>query len=257
MSDNIHIEKLHDMVYMLECDAEFLFRYGDLSSSWDLFCSLNLRNQKRLIALALLDGSDDAKIVARFLMGKLKPRVDHVEDLFNQMDVGDRSEIENYVSRSSLNNFWSFITQVDRYRILNELRDACEQIGSLEVEEAYWILIPFQSNQLANWIRAVGGKDSIYNIAASTLEVGYQPDEEELFELLTAIRNSAWSIHVHNHPMLPWQRYSCLPSPRDIQFSLSWRSKRPELSNKMLFFVIQSDIAIEYGREQEIFRRWI
>jgi hypothetical protein len=65
MANKYHIEKLRSMLTSLEYDAQFLYQYGNLSGSQDLFDQLSDDDKKRLIALALVEGDSDVQNVAR------------------------------------------------------------------------------------------------------------------------------------------------------------------------------------------------
>lgn len=259
MTDRCHIEKLRDMLNTLEYDAQFLYQYGDLSSSWDVFESLSNDDQKRLIALALIEGNSDVQNVARFLMGRLmKPPPSNLDNLLLQMNPEDRKEVETIRSQILGGQTQAFLTMIDQRRIVEELHTACDLIGMGDIEEAYWVLIPREVNNKATWIKAMGGaRNEFYSRFGSSFQVGYAPDQEELYELITAMQKASWVLHVHNHPTSPVMGGTVLPSEKDMAFASHWKSLRPELVEKMMFFVIQSNMAMEYSYRGGGIRQWL
>ena len=99
MSNRHHIEELSDMLSRLKYDAEFLYRYGSLASSVDLFDSLSLDDKKRLIYLALTEGDKDVQNVAHCLMQKLSRAPQNFEELLAQISPEDRTELEEFLVR--------------------------------------------------------------------------------------------------------------------------------------------------------------
>jgi hypothetical protein len=257
MANRYHIEKMRDMLTSLEYEAQFLYQYGNLSSSLDLFDQLSDCDKKRLIALALTEGNSDVQNVARCLLAKLNPRPANLNALLSQMSPEDRAEAETYGVQTSSQNERPQLTPALCSRILEELQAGCSEIGSQELEQAYWILIPAELEDDATWIEAMGGEDDFYSHYGSPYEVGYNLGQDKKYELLTDMREASWILHIHNHPVLPWLRGICLPSDQDRNAAMYWKSLWPELAGKMMFFVIQANMAVEYSAEPGWVRRWI
>lgn len=93
MSDRHHIDELREMLSHLKQDAEFLYRYGNPADSANLFNSLSTNDQKRLVYLALAEGDEDMKNVARYLMQKFNVEAPTMEELLRQMEPEDSTEI--------------------------------------------------------------------------------------------------------------------------------------------------------------------
>ena len=250
MSNRRHIEELSDKLSILKHDAEFLYRYDNLASSVDFFNSLSLDDRKKLIYLALTEGDKDVQNVAHYLMQKLSLVPRNMEELLAQKTSEDRAELEDKSLRPES------LTASDRQRITEELRRARDQIGFLEVEEAFWILIPNDPAEKALWIEAVGGKDEILSQFRMSFQVRYEPKKEEKYDLITAMRKALCILHIHNHPELSGYISLCEPSADDLGFALQWKDVRPELASKMKFFVVKADNVVEYSQPQGGTRWW-
>lgn len=255
MSNRRHIEELRDMLSRLKQEAAFLYRYGNLASLDDFFNNLSLDDKKRLIYLALTEGDKDIQNVANYFLKKLSPVPRNLKELLAQMSSEDKGELAELME-DKLSGPKS-LTAIDEQRITAELRKACDRIGFLEVEEAFWILIPKDPAKDGFWIEAVGGKDETSVRLRFPSEVMYDPEKEEKYDLLTTMRNAMWVLHVHNHPKLPGHNSLCEPSDEDLGFALEWNSVRPELAKRLKFFVIKENMAVEYSLPQGGTRRWI
>lgn len=252
MSKKYHIEELRNMLKDFENDAQYLYRYGSISGSLDLFSQLNDDDKRRLIALALIEGSEDAKNVADVLMGKLEPRASDLEQLVGQMTPESQQEIELIRDGNQVISIPSMMIESDVIAIRDEIIEACNQFGHLEVEEAWWVLIPGSEDEEIDWIEAMGGEDDFYTKVSSTMEVGYHPGKDELNELISDMRKAKWILHIHNHP----SGY-CLPSHNDKRTAVYWKSLKPELAPKFKFFIIHAGFAIEYMNETGFYIRWL
>jgi hypothetical protein len=252
MPKKCHVEALREMLAELEYDAQFLYQYGELSGSLDLFARLSFEDQRRLIALAFREGNCDAQNVARVLMGKLVPRPGNFEQMIGQLSPEDQREVEAFGQNEA--GARVEMTQSDARFIVEELKEACNTFGLIEVEEAYWVLIPAAAGEEIVWIEAMGGEDELFTRIRSAHEIGYQPSTEELHQLITEMRKAKWILHLHNHPGMTGV---CLPSEQDFRFAYSWKSLRAELACKMKFFIIQSEMAVEYDSESGRLIRWV
>jgi len=254
MSNRRHIEELRDMFSRLKQEAEFLYRYGRLASLEDFFKGLSLEDKKRLIYLGLTEGDKDIQNVANYFMKKLSPTPENPKELLAQMSSDDKAELAELIEDKLTGS--KYLTPIDEQRISEELRKACNQIGFLEVEEAFWILIPKDPAEDSSWIKALGGKDETSESIRLPNKVLYEPPKEEKYKLLTDMRKALWVLHVHNHPKLSGHNSICEPSGDDLGFALHWKSLRPELPNKSKFFVVQENMALEYSLPQGGTERW-
>lgn len=260
MAAKRNIEALRDMLDILEKDAPNLDRYGHLAGSEDLFLTLDERDRRRLIALALILGSEDAQSVACYLMTKLNPEPGTEHELLALMDLTDIQEIHE-ICAAAKTTARQQLTRQDCARIMEEIRAACEDVGCKNQEEAYWVLIPQDLEEDADWIPAIGGKDDLFSTIGSTVAVGFHPDQSELYDLLNDMRQARWVLHIHNHPnhsslgfFIP-ELY--VPSSQDLNFASYWKSIRPEIGARMLFFIVSGDVAIEYALPHNQYRQWL
>ena len=90
-------------------------------------------------------------------------------------------------------------------------------------------------------------------------QVTYNPKGSERDDLLAAMRRANWVLHVHNHPSTQSKIYIslCEPSRNDISFATHWKCVDPQLGNKMKFFVIQEETALEYALPSRLGERWL
>lgn len=249
MKDRLHIDELRDLVGHLKKGAESLYRYGDAGSSKTLFNNLSDNDQKRLLYFALKEDDSDINNVAKHFMQQLNPTPKDFKDLLTQMNPTDKAEIEKI--ESEIKKEIPELSNIDRQRISDILSEACDTIGFLGHEEAYWILISSETPTKVTWIRASGkGKNDFTHIRLPD-RVQYDPDKKELYELLNAMRESSWVLHIHNHPQIPDITKTLYygASLEDSSHASYWKHLRPELTTKMKFFVIQQNTAFEYREE--------
>ena len=169
------------------------------------------------------------------------------------MKTEDVVEIETYIDGIPNLSVPANLTEEDYRDILGELQEACREIGFKDIEEAHWIFIPIDEKEDIIWESAMGGEGNIFTHIGSTREVGYTPSQEEMYELLTEMRNAKWVIHIHNHPGLG----GYLPISRDLITAQGWKSNLPEHARKLKFFVIKGPIAIEYATTVHFPIRWL
>jgi hypothetical protein len=233
-------EELRDILVSLKHDAEYLYQYGDLGYSKDVFHGLSVNDQRILIYLALTEGDKDIQNVAQELMQRFWKKSLSPTELLATIPPEDKAEFmkESCISKSS--------EETIAQRIDTELHKACERIGHLETEEAFWILIPDAPAAEAVWVEAVGTEGKISSSVRFHNQVIYEPDKEEKYELLSLMRKARHILHVHNHPETPGYITYCKPSDNDRSFALYWKSVRPELASKMRFFIVKGHSFVEY-----------
>ena len=254
-----HIEELRDMLGILKNDSESLYHFGDLCYSKDCFSELLDSDRRRLIYLALSEGDEDTRAVANHLKRSLKPQPRNKEELFAQLDETDRAEIEEYERLfeeiGTTDQCDTVINASVRDRISSVLREGCERIGFLEVEEAFRVLIPPESEEAPIWVGALQ-ENGGFNILLPE-QVIYAPEEDRKYDLLSSIRHVLYVLHIHNHPISPGHIGICMASKADCGFADHWKSIRPELANRMLFFVVQANKAVEYTADSPYKSLWI
>lgn len=221
---------------------------------------LNSEDKRRLIYLAFVLGDRDTKNVAEYLMQKLDPTPSDVEELLTQLSPRDRAEIERLRTDSGQVHVSGEdrMRRTENDRITAQLRKAIDEIGSLDVEQAYWVLLPKDLRKAAMWIEAIRvGDDEVLSQYRFHSEAIYVPDREERYSLLNSMRGASSILHVHNHPKLPGYSGFCHPSDEDRAFAAYWKTIRPELAGKMKFFVVQESSAVEYSEERGFEKRWL
>lgn len=251
------IGELRDMLGNLKADARFLAQDRELGDSVAVFYSLSLENRLTLLYLALTEGDRDVQNIAHRLMGTLA--LDSIpqtpKDLLVMLTARSRAEL------AKLNEVGTGQPgEPDRLRIAEHLKEACNRIGSLQIEEAFWILVLGRSGEGTTWIQASGsGAEPRPGLRlAFYSQVIFSLTEREMNNLLATVKRSRWALHVHNHPASRSANYIslCAPSGTDEQSASRWRSIRPGLGHKMKFFVIQNEKAVEYALPQGRTERW-
>ncbi len=251
VSNSYYIEELRDKLSVLKHDAEFLYRYGALSGSVDFFGKLPPENQRVLLYLALTEGDEDVRNVAHVLMG---PVLSSAEELLRQMSAYNRDQLEE--ARKSGQSKQGLVAKLDVERATNELRKACNRIGSLAIEEAFWILLPCDPAEKALWIEAAGATGRVPDGFRTSSYVPYEPTRDEKHRLLVSMQKAAWVLHVHNHPDMQGYVVHCAPSSSDMAFALQWKSTCIDLADKMRFFVIKGQSVCEYSLPQGTVSLW-
>jgi len=251
VSDSYYLEELRDKLSALKHDAEFLYQYGELSGSIDFFDKLSPENQRLLRYLALTEGDEDVRNVAHRLMG---PVPNSPEELLRQMSPYNRDQLEE--ARKGRQSKQGLMTTSDAERATNELREACNRIGSLAVEEAFWILLPCDPTEKALWIEAAGETGQVLDGYRISSHVAYEPTRDEKHSLIVSMQKAAWVLHVHNHPDVQGYVVYCAPSSDDMTFASQWKSTGLELADKMRFFVIKGQGVCEYSLPQGRVNPW-
>jgi len=247
MSNRLSTDELRDKICHFKKGAESLYRYGDPGSSKTLFNSLSNNDQKRLLYWALIDGDTDIKNIAKYFMQQLNPAPNDVKELLAQMNPNDRDEIETIYSQVKNCQVDTELLEPDKQKIMEILTEACNKIGSLEIEEAFWVLIPSEPSKSTIWLQARGRSGHISSDIAWPDHVCYDPEKEEQYKLLSKMRESSFVLHIHNHPTTSNTVYGA--SPSDHSFAKHWKYLRKELTAKMKFFIIQQNTALEYREE--------
>lgn len=248
------LDELRELFPILRSASHSLYRYGYLGKALDVFNSLSDRDKKRLIILAVFGGDKDVLNVAEKMMENITPTPSCIAELYEMISARDYDEISKYLAIFKPNTLKHSNTD----RIREELHKAIDLLGSLEIEEAYWIFIPENSVNDTSWVKAVGYGDSdISDIIKFYDKIFYDPGIKEKVTLFNIMRKSDWVLHIHNHPTFSNFYSHCKASSNDMAFVIQWKQMRPELADRMKFFVIQNDCAIEYSEDEEFIKRWI
>lgn len=234
--DKCHVEELYDLVVSLGQAADSLYQYGDSNNCRTLLDSLSKTDQNRFITLTMCLGDKRVHDVINNIYGGVKD----IEVLLSQLEPQDRDEIEE-ISLQFKNRFSS----IDLFNeIQQELQKAIQMLEGLTVEEAFWVLLHSGQLKAADWIEAIGKEDDPKSQIRLPGMVIYDPQKEEKFNLITAMRKAQGILHIHNHPESSNTRFGA--SSNDRGFAHHWKSYRPELSHKMKFFIVQRGQIIEY-----------
>lgn len=248
------LDELRELFPILRSASHSLYRYGYLGKALDVFNSLSDRDKKRLIILAVYGGDKDVLNVAEKMMENITPTPSCIAELYEMISARDYDEISKYLAIFKPKTLKHSNTD----RIREELHKAIDLLGSLEIEEAYWIFIPENSVNDTSWVKAVGyGDRDISDIIKFYDKIFYDPGIKEKVTLFNIMRKSDWVLHIHNHPTFSNFYSYCKASSNDMAFVIQWKQMRPELADRMKFFVIQNDCAIEYSEDEEFIKRWI
>lgn len=257
MGNRLNTDELRDLVCHFKKAAESLYRYGNAGSSKTLFNRLNDNDQKRLLYWALKEGDTDIKNVAKHFMQQLNPAPKDIEELLAQMDVDDRDEIEKISSQLESYHEIVGLSDENKQRITEILTEACDKIGSIETEDAFWVLIPSDHSKNIIWSQARGKAHHVSSYIRLPNQVNYEPEKEEKYELLNAMRESSMVLHIHNHPKSPDSAYFSEASKNDCGFAAYWKSLRSDLTSKIKFFIVQEDTAFEYSNNSKHSIQWL
>ena len=262
-----HIEEIRDLLNRLVPCSESLYQYGNPDDALNLLADLTLNDQKRLLCLGLIEGKKEyiGNAVRQMLL-KLDPSYTTVGRVLASLPEEDRNEIEKSRFRMLHGELTDEpkpvlpLTETDRQRITRELRDVARDIGGLPYEDAVWILVPKNAETEATWIEAVGGggEDPLLSEVRLSHRVFYNPSSEARYQLLTEFRRALWVLHVHNHPAEPNKGATAIPeaSSQDREFSVSWKYMRPELAEKIKFFIVMGLNIVEYSLEGNLTHQW-
>jgi len=135
----------------------------------------------------------------------------------------------------------------DDLQVFEQIALASEKIGFSSVEHAFWILI-YPDGSEAKWISAAGQQYGLSSSIRIPSAVYYDPSDKEVSELLAAMRDCDWVIHVHNHPLEPYPGIhgSSTPSKQDRRFATHWKHRFPEVADRLRFFIVHGEELVEY-----------
>ena len=250
MPRRCHVEALRDILKVFKHDAPELSRYGELGQSSTEFWRLPVEDRKRLIALGLLSPDNEIRSVASRLLCRIQPPVRDLGQLFQQISVTDKDEIKKALQPGVLRAF----TSSERSRIARELRGAASRLRCLRFEDAFWIMLRASATESACWIRA---SDAEALGTSFPTQVFYHASGEKLADLLDTMRKSAWVLHVHNHPEFAGMITVDSASDADRAFAAHWITLRPELSAKIMFFVVTTDSVFQYTHNNSCKETWL
>ena len=186
MDNRPSTDELRDKIHLFKKGSESLFRYGDPGNSKTLLNNLSNDDQKRLLYWALIEGDNDIKTVAKYFMQQLNPAPKDAKELLGQMKPSDIDEIEKISSQLGKSQLNNEISEVAKQKIVEILTESCERIGSIENEDAFWVLIPPDVSEKSVWLHARGIADvNISSYIGWSGSVCYDPEKEEQYKLLS------------------------------------------------------------------------
>jgi hypothetical protein len=236
-----HIEELREeLLGSLHVAWQSVFQYGYFKIAEDPLHRFSEEDQKRILCMALILGPWHIRRVAEKIIERRGEEWKDCSRMMSTMNEKDRAELESIQRSLGVN---SIASESDEMDIKEELAFAHSQMSRLQHEETVWIFIPFERAETIIWVPTnMAGDDQLKRVrfgdaAWENLNKGQE------YELLTKVRQSKWTLHLHNHPVsgIP------LPSPADLSTSTSWKNLRPELKPKMKFFIVGKDSVAEYG----------
>lgn len=248
MENRLNTDELRDKISLFKKGAESFYRYGDPGSSKTFFNKLSKDDKIRFLYWAFTEGDKDINNVAHYFMEQLNPTLKDVSELLAIMKPSDRNEIETIFSQVEKYQVDTELLEIDKEKVIDILTKACEKIGSINVEEAFWVLIPSDASKDTMWLQARGLADVVISSYIRLPDkVCYDPKKEEKYSLLRMMRESSLILHIHNHPKTPNAIYGA--SRNDRSFAKHWKYIRKELTSKMHFFIIHGRTAFEYREE--------
>jgi hypothetical protein len=230
-SSHFRIEQLREDLEIFKSASEFLYRYGNPEQACRVFNEYSSHDRLCSLSLALLEQDSDLHNVATYLMKLILKREFTLSELLEQIPPQIRIYIEKITAKQ--------VSNIDRDRILAELKTAMDCRGDLPFEEAYWVLI--LEKQPPHWIKAMDDNGQI-----PTQVMHYSESNEDRLRLIVAMNSAQIILHVHNHPIYPISS-PLQSSEGDRHFAYTWENKRKELKGKMLFFIVQSQTFLQYS----------
>lgn len=139
----------------------------------------------------------------------------------------------------------------DATRLGHVVQSMGVRLGSLDVEEAYWILVPPTGEPAIE--AAMGGAASPGGRMPH--QVVFDPSDRVLAQLSQRMGSMEWVLHVHNHPRISADM-PFAPSAEDQGYTEWWKGAVPQAAGRMKFFVIDEARVLEYGFGGECWRIW-
>lgn len=246
--DTEFLEKSRKILVQFKQDAQSLFRYGSPGESKKLFDSIPSDDQKRLLYMAFIEGDSDIRGVAEYFT---KIYYSNVRDLSQFSKYLRPEDKKNIIKNLPID---SKMKEYDQQRITKILSDIYPHICLQDENFSFWILIPKNINRK---VIIVG--DTLLN---ETQNVSFDTtfSEDYIFQIDTNLllekemAKCAWILHIHNHigdPNYIQAGYD------DIGYVNSWKFDYPNIANKMLFFLIEKNIVIEYDENSTYKKKWV
>lgn len=258
MSVRGRIEELRDELARLRSDVASLHRYGSAAGSLAFLDKLTDCDKRILLYVAVTEGDADVVAVAEYLMKSRFADVQSFDELIQDLP----SDILKVLSPKRAPRVRSAASMRAGAKLVPELARealarACEQMGALDFEDAYWIVLRSRGTDQTQWIQAIDMGDSAISDVRFSSQTVFDPDYHELHELLAEMREADLVLHVHNHPGLHDDEERCRASQQDLEFAAFWVERARDVGATLKFFVIADHCAIEYTARDSMARRWI
>ena len=234
VKNKCHIEDLYDLASTLGPKIDSIYRYGDSKFIKDFLFGFSKHDQYRIIVLARCLGGPQVQDVLRIVF----PDIQDNQVLLNLIGSEDRFDIEEILKEFT--NRKPALTAIP-CSFEAELSKSVKMLSNLTVEEAYWVFM--YEDEPSEWLPAFGKEGQI--IVRFPDSVKYEPSAQQRLDLLTAMRRAVYILHFHNHPELPNALLG--PSKADFGFAQHWKAYRPEMSNKMFFYIVEAGKTLRYS----------
>ena len=193
--ERLGIDHLKVLAKRLKTEAEYLYRYGDITFDKQ-FLKMHPADRLILLYIALSEGDRDIKAVADKLRLYVNVKFSDIEELQSLISDDDLKRLS--VTRNQGEDKIKPDTN-DTERIMKELRKACKVMGYLEVEDAYWVIISPDCEKEATWVEASAYHKGNMKLLFSD-HVYFNIDEAEQYRLIERMKEGAYILHLHNHP---------------------------------------------------------
>lgn len=240
-------EKSKHILGRFKQDAEFLFRYGNPGKSKELFDTISSDDQKRLLYIAYIEGDSDVRGVAEYFAKDYFSGISDLSQFARFLTTEDRVSIIKSLPVDSR------MKKIHQQRITIVLSGLYPHICMLDKPFAFWVLIP-KNNDMKEIIIGDTHFKGKQNVSINVLLSGnyvFQVDTELALEKEMA--KCVWVLHIHNHTGDP--RY-IQAGHDDINYVNSWKVDNPNIAKKMLFFLVEKNIVIEYDEKSTYRKRW-
>lgn len=241
-------KKSKNILEQFKQDAETLFRYGNPGKSKKLLDSISSEDQKRLLYMAFAEGDSDIRGVAEYFAKDYYPGISDLSQFSRFLKPEDRVSILKNMPIDSR------MKKNDQQRIVRVLSTLYPYICMLDKKFALWLLIPKSGNMkeiIIGDTRFWGEQKLSLNALFSGNYV-FHLDKEVSLEREMA--KCAWVLNIHNH--MADANY-IQAGDDDIAHANSSKNKYPRIAKKMLFFLIEKNIVIEYDGKSTYRKRWI
>jgi len=241
-------KKSKNILEQFKQDANTLFRYDNPGKSKKLFDTISSDDQKRLLYMAFVDGDSDIRGVAEYFVKNYYPGISDLSQFSRYLKPEDRVSILKNIPLDSR------MKKNDQQRILKVLSTFYPYICMLDKQFALWLLIPKSGNMKEIIIgdTRFWGKQKLSLNALFSGNYVFHLEKE--ISLKREMAKCSWVLNIHNHVA---DANYIQAGDDDIAYVNSWKDKYPRIAKRMLFFLIEKNIVIEYDEKSTYRKRWI